>query len=224
MEPVRILLAEDHAMVRAGIRALLQEREGLVVVGEAGDGHEALRLVGMEKPHVVLADVSMPGLNGLELTARLAREFPDVRVIILSMHANEEYVLQALRAGARGYVLKDAELSELESAVRSVVRGKIFLSPAISGQVIADYLARLKGGKQPPASTEPAPYLSLTPRQREVLQLIAEGNTNKMIAQKLDLSVKTVEAHRAQIMERLDIHDTAGLVRYAVRTGVISSE
>lgn len=224
MDTIRVLLAEDHALVRAGIRALLQGQEDLAVVGEAGDGHEALRLIKKEKPHVVLADIAMPGLNGLDLTARIVKEFPDCRVIILSMHANEEYVLQALKAGAKGYVLKDSEKAELELAIRSVVRGKTFLSPAISGHVIEDYLARLSGkkGKENSTSSEPSQYQALTPRQREILQMIAEGNTNKQIAQALNLSVKTVEAHRTQIMERLDIHETAGLVRYAIRTGLVS--
>ena len=224
METIRVLLAEDHALMRAGICALIQGLEGLVVVGEAGDGHEALRLIKKEKPHIVLADIAMPGLNGLDLTGRIVKECPNTRVIILSMHANEEYVLRALKSGAKGYVLKDAETAELELAIRSVMRGKTFLSPSISGHVIHDYLERLSGRKDKDDTNlpEPSRYETLTPRQREILQMIAEGNTNKQIAQALNLSVKTVEAHRTQIMVRLDIHETAGLVRYAIRTGLIS--
>lgn len=221
MELIRIVLAEDHVLVRAGIRALLQSLEGIAVVAEAGSGHEALEQIGRTKPHLLLTDIGMPGLNGLELTARTTKEFPDVHVIILSMHANEEYVLQALRAGAKGYVLKDAETSELEMAIRSVVCGKTFLSPVISGKVIEDYLDRLSGRKGTPA--EGNCFAILTARQREILQLIAEGNSNKDVARKLALSVKTVESHRTQIMDRLDIHDTAGLVRYAIRSGIIQA-
>jgi DNA-binding NarL/FixJ family response regulator len=224
MEPTRIVLAEDHALVRAGIRALLERCEGIVIVGETGDGREALRLAAKERAHVLLTDISMPGLNGLEVAERAARELPDVRVIILSMHANEEYVMQALKAGAKGYVLKDADLAELRLAVQSVMRGKTFLSPSISRPVIDNYLARVRGRKDaPPPSGGVEPFATLTSRQREILQLIAEGNSNKDIARKLNLSVKTVDTHRTDIMRRLDIHDTAGLVRYAIRTGIVSS-
>jgi DNA-binding NarL/FixJ family response regulator len=222
MQTIRIVLAEDHALMRAGIRALLRDRDGMIIVGEAGTGHEALELVRRQKPHLLLTDISMPGLNGLDLTARVVKEHPDTRVIILSMHANEEYVLRALRSGARAYVLKDAETAELELAIRTVVCGKTFLSPSVSGKVIDDYLARVSG-KKDAASPSAARHDILTSRQREILQMIAEGNSNKDIANTLDLSIKTVETHRTQIMKRLDIHDTAGLVRYAIRTGLISS-
>jgi DNA-binding NarL/FixJ family response regulator len=209
---IRILLAEDHTLVRAGIRALLQNIEGVEVVAEAGDGREALRLTQQQHPDIVFMDIAMAGLNGLDATARLVREFPDVRVIMLSMHANEEYVLQALRAGAVGYLLKDAGTAELELAVRSVGRGETYLSPAVSKHVVADYVRRVGG--------ETNTLERLTPRQREVLQLIAEGHTTHNIAKTLRISVKTVETHRAQLMERLDIHDIAGLVRYAIRVGL----
>jgi DNA-binding NarL/FixJ family response regulator len=216
MKPIRVLLAEDHALVRAGFRALLENLHGIQVVAEASDGREALRLIETHRPDVVLMDITMPGLNGLEAAARVANEFPYVHVIILSMHANEEYVLQALRAGAAGYLLKDAEPTELELAVTAVARGETYLSPPVSRHVIADYVRRV--------GDESSSLVQLTSRQREVLQLIAEGHTTREIARILDVSVKTVGTHRAQLMERLDIHDIAGLVRYAIRVGLVSPE
>lgn len=215
MNPIRLLLAEDHTIVRAGIRALLQNLEGLEVVGEAGDGREALRMVETHHPDIVLMDIGMAGLNGLEATARISKEYPHVRVIILSMYASEEYVLQALRAGAVGYLLKDAGITELELAIRSVARDETYLSPAVSKHVVADYVRRVGG--------EPSSLERLTRRQREILQLIAEGHSTQEIAQMLSISVKTVETHRSQLMERLDIHDVASLVRYAIRMGLITS-
>ena len=222
MKPTRVLLAEDHTLVRAGIRALLQNLTGIQVVAEASDGREALRLIKTYQPDVVLMDIAMAGLNGLEATARVTKEFPTVRVVILSMHSTEEYVAQALRAGAAGYLLKDAAAAELELAVTAVARGETYLSPAVSKHVIADYLRRVGdreasgGGGATPASE------LLTPRQREILQLIAEGRSTKEIAAILHLSVKTVETHRTQLMARLDIHDVAGLVRYAIRIGLVA--
>lgn len=216
MNPIRVLLAEDHSLVRAGIRGLLEKLDGIQVVAEAGDGHEALRLIEAHQPDVVLMDIAMPGLNGLEAAARVVKDFPKVRVIVLSMHANEEYIWQALRAGATGYLLKDADTPELELAIKAVVRGETYLTPAVSKQVVQDYIRRVGG--------EWSTLDLLTPRQREILQLIAEGHTTKDVAKRLNLSVKTVETHRAQLMERLDIHDVAGLVRYAIRTGLVSSE
>lgn len=214
MKTIRVLIAEDHTLVRAGLRSLLGELPWVDVVGEAADGREALRLVAELKPHVVLMDITMSDLNGLEATARLTRHHPNIRVIILSMHSNEEYVRRALGVGAAGYVLKDAERAELELALKSVARGGSYLSPAVSRPVITDYAER--------ASRDPVGRL--TPRQREILQLIAEGHSTREIAAKLDLSAKTIETHRAQLMSRLDIHDVAGLVRYAIRAGVASSE
>lgn len=221
--PVRILLAEDHKLVRAGIRALLQSLPGVEVVAEAGDGREALRLAEAHRPDIVFMDIAMSGMNGLEATTRIARDFADVRVIILSMHANEEYVLQALRAGASGYLLKDAGTAELEIAVTAVARGETYLSPAISKHVIDEYMRRVSGG-QANARSDGNPFDRLTPRQREILQLIAEGHTMQDIARILNISLKTVETHRAQLMERLDIYDVPGLVRYAIRIGLVSSE
>ncbi|HEU5097576.1 MAG TPA: response regulator transcription factor [Roseiflexaceae bacterium] len=221
MTPIRILLADDHELVRAGFRALLAGLSDVEVVAEADDGRAALALVAAHRPDVVLMDISMPGLNGLEATGRIAKEFPNTRVIILSMHANEDHVLLALRKGASGYLLKGARLAELDLAVRSVARGEVYLSPAASKHVLADYVQR--AGELHAAAVGDSPSIDrLTARQREVLQLIAEGRTVKQIAQTLNISAKTVETHRAQIMERLAIHDLAGLVRYAIRAGIIA--
>jgi DNA-binding NarL/FixJ family response regulator len=213
MKPIRIVLADDHTLVRAGIRSLLEELPDVRIVAEAGDGHQALALIEAQQPDIAVIDIAMPGLNGLEVTSRVASAFPFVRVIILSMHATEEYVLRALRAGAAGYVLKDAGPEELPLALAAVVRGETYLSPMVS-QFLAEYVRRV--GEQDSSSLE-----RLTPRQREVLQLIAEGHTTQKIAQTLGIGVKTVESHRAQLMDRLDIHDIAGLVRYAIQAGLV---
>ena len=216
MNPIRVLLADDHTLVRAGIKGLLQGLSGVEVVGEAGDGQEALRLAETTRPDVVLLDVGMPGLNGLEVAGRLATLDASIRVVILSMHTSEEYVLRALRAGCVGYLLKASAVSELELAVRAVARGETYLSPAVSKRVVDDYVSRTGGAADP--------LDALTPRQREILQLAAEGHSSKEIAQVLNLSLRTVETHRAQIMERLDVHDLAGLVRFAVRVGLVTPE
>ena len=215
-ETLRILLAEDHALVRAGFKALIRNIEGMDVVAEAENGHQALDLIEKYRPDIVLMDIAMPELNGLEAAARSEKVSPDTKVIILSMHANEEYVLQSLKAGARGYLLKDAGPAELEIALKAVARGETFLSPAVSRQVIDGYVKR--------NTDEMEPFSLLTSRQREILQLIAEGFSTKDIARRLDISVKTAETHRTQMMQRLDIHDVAGLVRYAIRIGIVSSE
>jgi DNA-binding NarL/FixJ family response regulator len=214
--PIRVLLADDHDLFRAGIHALTRGLEGIEVVAEAGDGREALRLARIHRPDVILMDIMMPELNGLDATARLAAASPGTRTIILSMNAHEEYVLQALRAGAAGYLVKNISPSELELAIRTVARGGTYLTPAISGHVITAYLEHAGG--------EVNSLGRLTSRQREVLQLIAEGSTTKAIARKLGLSAKTVEMHRTQLMDALDIHEIAGLVRYAIRMGVIGPE
>jgi DNA-binding NarL/FixJ family response regulator len=216
MTPIRILLADDHTLVRAGIHGLLQGLPGVEVVGEAGDGQEALRLAETLRPDVVLMDVGMPGLNGLEVAGRLATLDASIRVIILSMHTSEEYVLRALRAGCAGYLLKASAVAELEVAVRAVARGESYLSPAVSKRVVDDYVSRTGGATDP--------LDALTPRQREILQLAAEGHSSKEIAERLGVSYRTVEAHRAQLMERLGVHDLAGLVRFAVRVGLIRPE
>ena len=223
MPPIRVMLADDHTLVRAGIHALLESMTGIQVVAEASDGHEALALIRTHQPDVVLMDIAMPDLNGLEATGRVVQEFPRVSVLILSMYANEEYVMQALHAGAAGYLLKTGVTTELELAVRAVARGETYLSPAISKQVIADYLRRVRSNEDRPTHAS-SPYQLLTPRQREILQLIAEGHTTKEIAQRLQVSVKTAETHRTQLMQRLDIHDVAGLVRYAMRIGLLAPD
>src|SRR5580765_8155305 len=212
---IRVVLADDHALVRAGIRSLLNAMHDVEVVGEAASGEEALEIASREQPDVVLMDIAMKGITGLEAAARMRDQHPGVRVIILSMHSGEEYVLQALRAGAVGYLLKDAATGELELALRTVIRGESWLSPAVSRQVVEGYVQRVGGDAGPDV---------LTARQREVLRLVAGGKSTKEIAFALNLSVKTVETHRAQIMERLGIRDVAGLVRYALRTGLIPPE
>jgi DNA-binding NarL/FixJ family response regulator len=217
---MRVLLADDHHLVRAGIRALLESLPDVEIVAEAGDGQEALAALVRTKPDIALVDISMPGLNGLELAQRASREIPETRLVILSVHGDASHVAQALRAGAKGYLVKDAAADELPILVRSVMRGETYLSPSISRHVVEGFLGR--ASTQPGESSE-QPEL-LTSRQREILQLVAEGRSTKEIASLLDLSVKTVETHRAQIMERLDIHDLAGLVRYAVRAGLVSPE
>lgn len=209
---IRVLLVDDHALVRAGIRSLLGGMMDVVVVGEAASGEEALQLAERERPDVVLMDIAMKGITGLQAAARLRDQLPEIRVVILSMHSGEEYVLQALRAGAAGYLLKDAATGELELALRSVIRGESWLSPAVSRQVVEGYVQRVGG--------EPGTD-ALTARQREVLALVAAGKSTKEIAFTLNLSVKTIETHRAQIMERLGIRDVPGLVRYALRTGLV---
>ena len=229
MEKIRILLAEDHALVRAGIKSLLQNLPDIEVVAEAGDGEEALRLAASHQPDIVLMDIAMNGMNGLQATARLVKDYPAVRVIILSMHANEVYVLQALRAGASGYLLKDAGPEELELSIRTVAGGEIHLTPTVSKYVVADYVRRVgtstvNHGNGVKESSEGALPDQLTPRQREILQLIASGHSTQEIANILFISIKTVETHRAQLMERLNIHEVAGLIRYAIRMGLIPPE
>ena len=226
MKATRIVLADDHVIMRAGLRSWLEEREGIEVVGEASDGREALKLIAQTSPDIVLMDIGMRGLNGLDATERVRTEFPAVRVIILSMHENDVYVVRALQAGARGYVLKDAEPEELTLALKVVAQGKTYLSPSVSRVVLTEYLRRLSHS-QDEVAIDPntqGENVFLTARQREILQLIAEGHTNKEIGGLLHLSEKTVETHRLQIMRRLDIHDVPGLVRYAIRHGLVSSD
>lgn len=217
MNPVRVLLADDHTLVRKGIRALLARIEGVEVVGEAANGREALQLMKELSPDLALLDIAMPELNGLDTAARAARDYPGVRVVMLSMHATEAYVLEALSAGASGYVLKDADIDELEQAIDKVMRGMRYLSPAVSRQMT-------EGGAHGQGGGEPRVASVLSTRQREVLQLIAEGVRTRDIAERLHLSGKTVETHRAQIMEKLQIFEVAGLTRYAIRIGLIQSE
>ena len=212
--PLRVMLADDHTLVRAGLHKLLDAIPSVAVVGEAGDGQTLLELAAQQHPDVVLMDIAMPGLNGLEATARLLQDNPAVRVMILSMHQSEEYVRRALRLGAVAYLLKDAAPMELELALAAVMRGETYLSPAVSKGVVSDYVQRLRSDDQ---AGDP-----LSARQREVLQRIAQGLSTKEIARQLDLSVKTVETHRTSLMKLLDVHEVTGLVRYAIKTGLVS--
>jgi DNA-binding NarL/FixJ family response regulator len=216
MSPLRLLLADDHTLVRAGFRALLSGIPDMQVVGEASDGHDALRLIEQLDPDIALMDISMPGLNGLEATARATRERWRTRIVILSMHADEEYVRKALTSGAAGYLLKNASEGELHLAIRAVARGDNWLSPGVSKPVFAAYAHDPEMGR--------GTIDALTPRQREVLQLIAEGQSTKEIAQRLALSVKTVETHRAKMMERLGILTAHRLVTYAIRACATSHD
>jgi DNA-binding NarL/FixJ family response regulator len=214
MSAIRLIVADDHMLVRAGVRKLLELMNDVEVVGETGDGAAVVDLAALLRPDVVLLDINMPGQNGLEVTARLTKTWPDVRVLILSMYESDEYVAQALANGAKGYILKDAAPDELETAIRTVVSGGTYLSSVVSQQVLGAYVQQLRGEK--------SAAVALSPRQREVLQLIALGHSTKEIARCLDLSIKTVETHRTRLMQQLDIHEITGLVRYALRTGLIS--
>jgi DNA-binding NarL/FixJ family response regulator len=209
---IRIVLADDHALVRAGIRALLDRIAGVEVVGEAANGREAVKLVHEHAPDVALLNISMPELNGLEATAQITSAYPRTKVVILSLHADEEYVRRALSQGASGYLVKSADAAELELAVRAASRGDVWLSPSISKSIVRSLLARKPGDE---------PFEVLTPRQREVLQLVAEGLTSKEVADRLGVSVKTIESHRAQLMKRLGVSNVPGLVRSAIRLGVV---
>ena len=212
MRKTRVLLADDHTLMRAGVRALLDELPGCEVVAEAGDGYEALELLRQHRPDVALMDIDMKRMNGLEAMAAAKREFPHLHVIMLSMHSEKQYVMQALRDGASGYLLKDAATVELELALTVVMKGDVYLSPGVSKQVAEGFVREAETAD---------PVALLTPRQREILTLVAGGHNTKEIAFRLGLSTKTVEAHRTQLMERLDIHDIAGLVRFTIRAGLI---
>jgi DNA-binding NarL/FixJ family response regulator len=212
----RILLADDHQLVRAGLRALLNRISTVEVVGEASDGREALDLVKKHPPDVVLIDIAMPKLNGLEAIARITGEFPNTRVIVLSMHANPDYVVQAMQAGARGYLLKEDAVSELKAAIKAATDGELYFSPRISKHLTEGDLERV--------GVRYDPLAKLTPRQREILQLIAEGSNTKEIAFLLKVSGKTIEAHRTQLMRRLGIDNIPSLVRYAMRAGLVPGE
>jgi DNA-binding NarL/FixJ family response regulator len=213
MNEIRVLLADDHKLVRAGIRSLLERMPGLEVVAEASDGREAIHFVEKYDPQVVLMDLAMPELNGIEATRHLTKKFLNVRVIILSIYSDEEHVYQALRAGAAGYLMKGAATEELELAIRSVARGETYLSPPVSRPVIMEYIRRTNVGLNPREG--------LSPRQTQILKLIAEGETTKQVALHLAISVKTVETHRSALMKRIGVRDVAGLVRYAVKVGLV---
>lgn len=214
MKPIRVLIADDHALVRAGIRALVEKIEGVVVVGEAGKGSEAIQLIKELNPALVLLDITMPEGTGFEVLDHVTKNFPDIRVIVLTVHEAGEYAIRALREGAAGFLPKSAASTELEQAIQTVIRGEVYISPETSQKTLVAVHKR----------TKKELLTTLSPRQREVLRLIAEGRTTKQIAQQLEISVKTVETHRAQLMERLDIHDVAGLVRYAIIVGLIEVE
>lgn len=203
-------------MVRAGIARLIEDLPGVDLVGVAEDGQEAVDMVRAAAPDVLLLDITMPRLGGLGVLARVVLEHPATRVIMLSMHDNEEYVGHALKAGASGYLLKDSDLAELGLAIRAVVRGGSYLTPAVSRHVIRDYT-------HSPTASE-SPFERLTPRQTEIVQLVAEGHRNAEIASILGMSIKTVETHRTQLMSRLDVHDVTGLVRYAIRVGLVPAD
>ena len=214
MNKIRVLLADDHTILRDGIRALLDDQADIEVIGEAEDGLSTVKMVAKLKPDVVIMDIAMPMLNGLEATRQIQRDYPQVKVLILTMHENEEYIRQVLAAGALGYVLKDAAAHDLLGAIRAVHRGEAVLSPAITRLVIEDYL---RWGDIRPADISNG----LTPREREILQLIAEGYTNKEIAEILSLSVKTIQSHRGNLMSKLDLHDRGELIKYAIQKKII---
>jgi two-component system response regulator NreC len=208
--PCRVLLADDHQIVRQGLRGLL-EKAGHEVVGEAADGREALKLARVLLPDIAVLDLSMPSLNGLDAAHEMRRIAPEIKTILLTMHTEKGYVLQALRAGAKGYVLKTQAAEDLIRAIREVSRGEVYLSPGVAVSVVDAYLQKTDPGADP-----------LTPRERQILQLVAEGKSTKEIARILSISFKTAESHRNRMMKKLDIHEVAGLVRYAIRRGLVS--
>ena len=216
MRTIRILLADDHTVVRKGLRLLLESNEGFTVVADAADGRDAVSLAEKHAPDVVVMDVAMPGLNGIEAARQITSKMPHTAVVFLSMHSDEAYVLKALKAGARAYLLKDSAEYDLINAVKAVVDGKAFFSPAISKMLVADYMRQMQE-----RAVEDS-FDLLTTREREVLQLLAEGKNNKEVATILNLSLYTVETHRSNIFQKLNLHSGAELILYAIRKGVIS--
>jgi DNA-binding NarL/FixJ family response regulator len=215
MEKIKILLADDHTILREGIKVLLNREIDMEVVAEAEDGVQALEKVRQEKPDVVVMDISMPKISGLDATKEITETFPDTKVVILTMHDNEEYLVQALKSGAKGYVLKEAAATDLAEAIRAVIRGDAYLYPAVARKLVDDYVNRVR--------TIRTAADSLTPREREVLKLVAEGHTNKEIADFLGISIKTVENHRTNLMRKLDLHDRTELARYAIKIGLVEA-
>ena len=216
MTPIRVLLADDHTLIRAGLRMVVVSQPDFTVVGEASDGREAVALAEQLKPNVVVMDIGMPSLNGIEACRQIHDSLLGTQVIMLSMHSDEGYVLRALKAGAKGYMLKDSAEADLASAIRAVTAGKSFFSPAVSKILLEDYMRKLKR-----TGAEDS-FDLLSPREREVLQLVAEGKSSKEVANLLSLSVYTVETHRAKVMHKLNLHNIPELILYAVRKGVIS--
>ncbi|OFX13266.1 MAG: DNA-binding response regulator [Armatimonadetes bacterium RBG_19FT_COMBO_69_19] len=217
MARIKVVVADDHAIVREGVRMILAREQDIEVVGEAGDGQQALDLVASLRPQVVIMDISMPGMGGIEATQRVKTKHPEVQVLALTMHEDETYVFQLLRAGAAGYVLKRAAAQDLVQAVRAAAKGEAFLYPSIARKVVEDYLRRVETGE------ERERYDGLTTREKEILTLIAQGLSNQQIAEKLYISIKTVQTHRAHILEKLGLHDRTELVRYAIRKGLIQA-
>ena len=215
MEPIRILLADDHTVMRRGLRLLLESQAGFSVVAEAADGRQAVAQAELTQPDVAVIDIAMPNLSGIEAAQRITTALPHTAVVILSMHSDESYVLRALKAGARAYLLKDSAETDLIRAIQAVSEGKSFFSPAVSKMLLEDYVRQLQ------QNGEEDSYELLTPREREILQLVAEGKTNKEVADLLNLSLYTVETHRAHILQKLGLHSTADLILYAVRKGII---
>lgn len=217
MNKIRVLVADDHTIVREGVRILLEAQPDIDVVGEAADGQEALARVRELQPDIVLIDIAMPNLNGMEATRAIKRDYPQVQIIALTMYESDEYFFQVLNAGASGYILKKAASADLLAAIRAVYAGEVFLYPSVARRLVSDYLSRVKSGE------EKSSYDGLTAREREVLKLIAEGHTNQAIADKLVISPSTVQTHRTRIMQRLNLHNRAELIQYAMRKGLLDS-
>jgi len=214
MGKIKVLIADDHTILRQGIKALLDNQSGIEVIAEAKDGREALTLIERLLPDVILMDIAMPGLNGLEATRRIKKKFPKIKVLVLTMYTNEEYVFQILQAGANGYLVKETAFQDLISAIKAVYRDEAFMSPSISKKVISRYTQRVR-------ETNDTACDILTTREREILQLIAEGSSSKKIAEALFISPKTVETHRTHIMDKLNIHNRTDLIKYAIRKGIV---
>ena len=217
MGKIKVLVADDHTILRQGIKSLLDNQEGIEVIGEAKDGREALRIIEETLPDVILMDIAMPGLNGLEATRRIKKKFPRMKVLVLTMYTNEEYIFQILNAGANGYLVKETAFQDLISAIKAVYKNEAFMSPSISKKVINSYIKRAQDDEEKTCEI-------LTTREREILQLIAEGNSSKKIAEALFISPKTVETHRTHIMDKLNIHNRTGLVKYAIRKGIVDMD